>query len=151
MSSPFDSSAHPRSADGKFTPTVGSPAEVELEAEAEWPFDEHDIDVYTSGECYRLARQLEQLGAGTLVVVRPPGSNTAWNHMLIRLPDGLYLDIEGIHTRKEVARYWDGNVREVFDYEAEIDGQGQGAYTDEDAREAAEKLWAHVGSAYSNA
>lgn len=146
MSSPFDSSAHPRSADGKFTPTVGSPAEVELEAEAEWPFDEDDIDVYTSGECYRLARQLEQLGAGTLVVIRPPGSDTAWNHMLVQLPDERYLDIEGIHTHAEIVAYWDGDVREVTDYESEIEGQGQGAYTDEDARETAEKLWAHIGA-----
>lgn len=148
--STFDS-LHPRATDGKFTATVGSPAEVELGAEAEWPFDEHDIDVYTSGECYRLARQLEQLGAGTLVVVRPVGSDTAWNHMLVRLPDDQYLDIEGIHTHSEITEYWDGNVHEVTDYEDEIVGQGQGAYTDEDAREAAEKLWAHVGSAYSEA
>lgn len=145
-------SLHPRATDGKFTQAVGSPAAVELGAEEEWPFDEHDIDVYTSGECYRLARQLEQLGAGTLVVVRPPGSDTAWNHMLVRLEDGRYLDIEGVHTRAEIAKYWEGNVREVFDYESEIDGQGQGAYTDEDAAEAAATLWAHVqGSAYSNA
>lgn len=151
MSTPFDSTAHPRSTDGKFTPTTGSAPDITLEAD-EWPFDEHDIDVYTSGECYRLARQLEKLGAGTLVVVRPPGSDTAWNHMLVRLEDGRYLDIEGIHTRSEIAKYWEGNVREVFDYESEIDGQGQGAYTDEDAAETAATLWAHVqGSAYSNA
>lgn len=151
MSTTFEPTSHPRSADGKFTNTVGSPPEVSLEEEDDWPFDEFDIDVYTSGECYRLARQLEQLGAGTLVVVRPAGSDTAWNHMLVRLPDDRYLDIEGIHTRAEVAACWEGNVREVHDYESEIEGQGQGAITDEHAREAAEKLWGHVGSAYSNA
>lgn len=148
MSISFDPISHPRSGDGKFTQTTGSAPVVTLEP-GDWPFDEHDIDVYTSGECYRLARQLEHLGAGTLVVIRPPGSDTAWNHMLVRMSDGRYLDIEGVHTEADIARYWPGEVHEVTDYESEIEGQGQGAYTDEDAAEAAATLWAHINLSVS--
>lgn len=141
----------PRAMNGRFAEKLGARPEVTLEKFAEpddlndWPFDEYEMDTYTSGECYRLARALEQLGVGKLVAITTKDKPTGWRHMLVETDDGRYVDIEGIHTPERIAERWfddpaDGLVVPVLDYDEAIRGQGQGAYTDEDAQEAAVRL-----------
>ncbi len=136
---------------GRFAAKLGATPEVTLEKFAEpkspsdWPFDEYEMDTYTSGECYRLARALEQLGVGRLVAITTRDKPNGWSHMLVETADGRYVDIEGIHTAEQVAQRWfddpeTGMIAPVTDYEEAIRGQGQGAYTDEDAQEAAVRL-----------
>lgn len=136
---------------GRFAEKLGARPEVTLDTFAEpenvndWPFDEYEMDTYTAGECYRLARALEQLGVGQLVTVTTRGKPGSWKHMLVETADGRYVDIEGIHTAERVAERWfddpeTGMIAPVTDYEEAIRGQGQGAYTDEDAQEAAVRL-----------
>lgn len=141
----------PRTANGRFAEKLGALPEVTLTTFAEpedvndWPFDEYEMDTYTAGECYRLAHALEQLGVGRLVSVTTRDKPTSWKHMLVETADGRYVDIEGIHTARQIAERWfddpkTGMITPVADYEGAIRGQGQGAYTDEDAQEAAVRL-----------
>lgn len=139
-------SDQPRAGDGKFAPKLGTAAELDLsrfEEPEDWPFDEYEMDTYTAGECYRLARALEQLGVGELTAVTTADKPNGWNHMVVKLPDGRYLDIVGIHTEDVLKENWadgDGLLAPVTDYEDAIRGQGVGAITDEDAMEAAVRL-----------
>lgn len=140
-----------RAADGRFASHEGALPEVALGSFTEpedWPFDEYEMDMYTSGECYRLARALEQLGVGRLVAIASRNKPDSWVHMLVETADGRYVDIEGIHTAEDVAARWfnwfeapeSGTISPVPDYEEGIRGQGQGACTEEDAQEAAIRL-----------
>lgn len=138
--------AQPRRQDGRFAEKNGAPAGFHLtqfEEPEEWPFDEYEMDTYTSGECYRLARALEQLGVGELTAVTTVDKPSGWNHMVVKLPDGRCLDIVGIHTAAELKENWadgNGHLAPIHDYEEQIRGQGIGAITDKDAREAAQRL-----------
>jgi hypothetical protein len=137
----------PRAMNGRFAEKLGSAPDLALahfEEPDEWPFDEYEMDTYTAGECYRLARALEQLGVGELTAVTTEDDPTGWNHMVVKLPgEERYMDIVGIHTAEELKTNWadgDGLLAPVLDYEDAIRGQGQGAYTDEDAQEVAVRL-----------
>lgn len=136
----------PRRPDGKFAPKLGTDPGLSLarfEEPEEWPFDEYEMDTYTSGECYRLARALEQLGVGELTAVTTEDKPSGWNHMVVKLPAGRYLDIVGIHTEDELKENWaDGNglLAPIHDYDEQIRGQGIGAITDENAMETAVRL-----------
>lgn len=64
---------------------------------------EGDVEVYTEGDCYLLARELHALGLGELVIVTRDGSkDTApelrpWSHMAVRTPEGYVLDADGLN------------------------------------------------------
>lgn len=143
----FDETFVLRDTSGRFTARTGAPAELSLsryEEPEEWPFDEYEMDRYTSGECYRLARALEQLGVGELTAVTTEDKPNGWNHMVVKLHgEDRYIDIVGIHTGDELRANWadgDGHLAPIADYEEQIRGQGQGAVTDEDAMETAVRL-----------
>lgn len=88
-----------------------------------YPFDDLDIDTYTAGDCWWLARALYDLGAGALTIVADRQLNDHWRHMLVTTPEGTLLDIEGLHSPCElVDRYGDASgwvIRTVSEQEWE--------------------------------
>ena len=94
----------------------------------EVPFSKSEVMRYTDGYCARLAcslRGLTQSEAGSPwpisgVTFRPlvqgehllrPDLPGNWQHVMCRTPEGLYIDVTGIHTARAVREIWEGKVR----------------------------------------
>jgi len=65
---------------------------------------------YTEGDCWVLAwhlqRVLQELGEeAELWTVGPV---TSWTHVVVKLADGRYMDINGVHSGKELEADWWG-------------------------------------------
>ena len=72
------------------------------------PLSEESVEIFTKGDCWALARVLHELGAGELVMlVSEPAPSVEWSHILIRRPNGKYLDAYGLLTEKEMRLFWD--------------------------------------------
>ena len=61
-----------------------------------------DVTYFTEGFCYALAIELHRrLGFGIRAFL-----SDRRNHAVVRTPDGQYLDIRGLHTRKTFKAFW---------------------------------------------
>ena len=68
----------------------------------ESPLSEDQIDKYTNGDCYVLAKDLADKGIGDLVAVVAADDYALWSHMAIRVGADSYLDAVGIMTADEL-------------------------------------------------
>lgn len=111
------------------TQTLASPSTITLE----------EIEAFTEGDCWLLAEALWMAtGTWTLVAISACEENPVdevlssgidWVHLAVRTPDGLIVDIEGVHTDLEAyfqrwmpvaeERYIEPflDLYEIFDYE----------------------------------
>jgi hypothetical protein len=81
-------------------------------AKALTPLTEAQIEAFTAGDCWALARELGALGVGTPVfladnVVEKNFADLSWYHVVVQLPSGLYLDATGVVTAEELSKRWD--------------------------------------------
>lgn len=73
----------------------------------ESPCDSADKDIFTNGDCWKLARLLHDRGVGELVIVADfEDPIDSWCHMAVELPDGNYLDVLGVYTRQQFENHW---------------------------------------------
>jgi len=82
-------------------------------------FNDADVLHFTHADCWILARDLHNLTKWDIVVIgggdrRLPPFDTSkdfppdgyWDHMLIRHPSGLFIDVKGIHSEQDVIEEW---------------------------------------------
>lgn len=65
--------------------------------------DEYTCDLYTSGDCYVLAKELFDQGIGELAAVVVKGQWECWSHMAVKVGPDSYLDVEGLSSSEELA------------------------------------------------
>jgi hypothetical protein len=75
--------------------------------------DEAARDVFCRGHCHSLALALADLTDGELVAVYSDDETVA-DHILVRLPDGRYLDADGVHEDED-------DVTSPYGWEAWLD------------------------------
>lgn len=64
--------------------------------------DEQTCDLYTSGDCYVLAKELFNQDVGQLAAVVVQGRWDCWSHMVVKIGPDSYLDVEGISSAEEL-------------------------------------------------
>jgi hypothetical protein len=68
---------------------------------------------YANGECGRLARALAEITGWEVCLVGfytdDAGSET-YVHVVVRMPDGRYLDVEGVHDAQALFDRWDNEL-----------------------------------------
>lgn len=74
---------------------------------------EHEIDAFTRGDCWALALDIhKQFGLPVVFFVGFENSlpendeEIFWGHAFNRLPDGNYLDIHGIQSKRQIMECW---------------------------------------------
>ena len=87
-------------------------ADIELLLEIS-PCTDEEIDLFTAGDCWKLAHELYSHGVGKLVGIAESNNHSFWSHMLIELPDGTYLDAYGIQTEEQLLARWGGFFSEA--------------------------------------
>lgn len=88
------------------------------------------IEAFTEGDCWALAEEVQALTGWDIVAIgmddephSKPVSERYWEHMANRRPDGLILDITGLHNDKHWLEGWDGGfVRNTVVFEANDPG-----------------------------
>lgn len=80
-------------------------------AQARTPLTKDQIEAFTAGDCWRLAGELMGLGVGEVVFLSNENSDAPleffpWEHVVVRLPSGLYLDATGVRTMAELEGDW---------------------------------------------
>lgn len=73
-----------------------------------FPCEQDDHDTFTAGDCWKLAHELHLRGIGALVSITDREDSDFWVHMAVELPDGNFLDANGIQTRDQILRRWAG-------------------------------------------
>ena len=90
---------------GKVNVTNGHWCELELRV-----IDAEAISWFRHGNCAALALALHDLTGWPLTLVArnadPDLLADTWMHVLVRYPDGRYLDITGTHTETDIQRDW---------------------------------------------
>lgn len=106
--------------------------------------DPMEVEAFTSGDCWRLALTLRELYGFPVAFLGEHSADKSvwgmdWYHAFVALPDGRYLDIEGISTAEELLEKWawkdNGNEGIVVsDNDAVIDSalNGQMSFYEED-------------------
>lgn len=64
--------------------------------------DENTCDLYTSGDCYVLAKELFDQEVGELSAVVVQDRWDCWTHMAVKIGPDSYLDVEGISSSEEL-------------------------------------------------
>jgi hypothetical protein len=65
------------------------------------------IEAFTCGDCWMLAKAIHDITGWTLVFYVPEIDEPwMWEHVAVRMPDGLILDIEGTHTEDFFISRW---------------------------------------------
>lgn len=80
-------------------------------AQARTPLTKDQIEAFTAGDCWVLAREMVKLGLGEAVFLSTmtgdyKPSTFPWDHVVVRLPSGLYLDATGVKTLDELTEDW---------------------------------------------
>lgn len=70
------------------------------------PCTEEEVDDFTAGDCWKLAREIHLQGAGRLTGVVDEKDPSFWIHMVVELPDGNFLDVYGIQSREQLMERW---------------------------------------------
>jgi len=70
-----------------------------------------DRSTFSRGDCYTLAYAIHQRYGLPIVRVGEQRSDGVWSHMLNQLPNGDYLDIDGVHSEGEVWERWVENEK----------------------------------------
>lgn len=70
-----------------------------------------DIDRFTSGDCHILAQQIHKKTGWPLYVFNPSPDDEFYGkygdfHAFVKHPSGKYLDVEGLHTPRELKNKW---------------------------------------------
>lgn len=91
---------------------------------------EDQVDKYTNGDCYVLAKNLADKGVGELVAVVATDDYALWSHMAVRVSPDSYLDAIGIMSAGELIEEYSRSYREfrIMDllpeeYDELIEGQ----------------------------
>jgi hypothetical protein len=66
------------------------------------------IDAFTQGDCWALAIELSFMTGWPCVCIGTTDAYAGdeWAHVMVRMPDGMLLDIEGRHDREQVNETW---------------------------------------------
>ena len=71
---------------------------------------DRDIAYYTNGDCWALAWQLYRLTEKPHVICtlgdKGDWSSGDWYHVVVKIGPDKYLDIEGLHTAKQLKKRW---------------------------------------------
>lgn len=94
------------------------------------------IEAFTEGDCWALAEEVQKITGWDIVAIGFNGDGKVfpteryWEHMANRRPDGLILDITGLHAKKSWLEGWNGGfVRNTVVFEANDE-----SYRDEQVR-----------------
>lgn len=116
------------------------------------PCDDEQVDLFTSSDCWKLARELHLRGVGKLAAISESSDPDYWCHMAVELPDGTYLDAQGVQSREQFLTRWRGFVlrgdaaisyydpRDEAHWEALTEDQEPDVGSQEDVDSAAELL-----------
>lgn len=80
----------------------------------QFDFAEDVIEAFTEGDCWALAEEVQKLTGWDIVAIGFKGDGKVspaeryWEHMANRRPDGLILDITGLHNEKRWLEGWNG-------------------------------------------
>lgn len=127
---------------------------------SETPFTPEQVEIFTNGDCWALARELYELGAGDFVLLYPTSDSSGkalklcWGHAMIQRPDGRYLDARGLYGEDELKVQWDwllhgegAHTRRVTQEEfLHATSSEHRCWPEEDAAKAAALLYAHFCS-----
>ena len=77
------------------------------------------IEAFTCGDCWMLARAIHDISKWDMVLYNPYPHRDLdyWEHVAVRMPDGLILDIEGAHTEDDFLQRWNENAADEDAYE----------------------------------
>ena len=71
---------------------------------------EEDRAYYTNGCCWSLAWQIYRLSSQPHVICtlgdKGDWAHGDWYHVVVKIGDDRYLDIEGIHTKRQLRKRW---------------------------------------------
>lgn len=89
-------------------------------------FTPDEQEAFTFGDCWLLARAMHNITGWQMVAVGCTGGAVDgmlrdWVHIAVRTPQGLILDINGLHTDDEVRDQWQGEFWMVSDEEGVIE------------------------------
>lgn len=83
---------------------------TQLQAKPRTTISAKNLERYTYGDCYLLAWHLhQQSGWPVVLVTASPSSPEAagdWNHVVVKSPEGIYLDIKGAHEEEALRHSW---------------------------------------------
>lgn len=80
-------------------------------------FNQDTVDLFTQGDCGALAARIHELTGWPVCGVRvgvgagvdPALVHTrTWTHVMVRTPEGLYLDVTGARTAPDTKKHWMG-------------------------------------------
>lgn len=108
---------------------------------------EDQIDKYTNGDCYVLAKHLADKGVGELVAVVATDDYALWSHMAVRVSPDSYLDAIGIMSAEELIEEYSRSHRafrimELLpeEYDELVEGQAAPMDSEEVLEEVAHEL-----------
>lgn len=89
-------------------------------------FTPNEQEAFSFGDCWLLTRALHNITGWQMVAVGCTGGKDAgilrdWTHIAVRTPEGLILDITGLHTDEDIERQWADNFRLFSDEEGSIE------------------------------
>lgn len=64
------------------------------------------IEAFTEGDCWALALSVNKLTNWPLIFITEGAEAEDWLHVLVKMPNGKWLDIHGANTPKQVRKYW---------------------------------------------
>lgn len=77
------------------------------------PFKDEIVEYFTKGNCWLLASVFSHFTDLELAFVTKYSwdqdcglSEFFWNHVMVHIGDGKYLDVHGVHTKEQVAALW---------------------------------------------
>lgn len=111
---------------GQFATSGRSEPNVDLRSEREEPsfagLDDRDREVFTQGECGVLAWDLSARTGWPVVIACDGftefdggGRSYGWTHAGVQRPDGLIVDVEGVHKWEDWLDTWYDDPEEEYD------------------------------------
>lgn len=100
-------------------------------------FSESVRERFTLGACHVLARELHRRHGWKLYAI---GCEGLEEHALVRHPSGLFIDIEGAHTRRSILKRWKASSLRAVDDSVFDDFDGYGPNDARYARSAADRI-----------
>lgn len=70
--------------------------------ENQYDFSSEVIYAFTEGDCWALALSLNRMTGWPLIFL----GREEWVHVLVKTPNGKWLDIHGENTPKQIRKYW---------------------------------------------
>lgn len=84
----------------------------------QFDFTENEVEAFTEGDCWELARNISLLFGYPVVTSTSKSDGLAWYHAANRLPDGTIVDIEGIWSEYQWIANW--GIRSDNDFQRGI-------------------------------